>query len=100
MYQYTFLPFGLHVSSGFFQSATDSVIKGLDSVLAYQDDLLIFGLNKKEYDARLTQLLEQFVASNVAIKPSKCVFGVSELEFLESTVDARGLRSDPTRFKP
>ena len=100
MYQYNFLPFGLHVSSGLFQSAIDGVIKGLEGVLAYQDDVLIFGMNKNEHDARLTKLLERFVARNVAIKPSKCVFGVSELEFLGFTVDARGYRPDPTRFKP
>ncbi|VDP70453.1 unnamed protein product [Echinostoma caproni] len=47
MYQYNFLPFGVHVSSGLFQSVIDSVIKGLDDVLAYQDDVHIFGLNKK-----------------------------------------------------
>ncbi|VDP78919.1 unnamed protein product [Echinostoma caproni] len=95
-----FLPFGLHVSSELFQLAINSVIKGLDGVLAYQDDVLIFGLNKKEHDARLTQLLERFAARNVAIKPSKCVFGVSELEILGFTVDSRGYRPDPTRFKP
>ncbi|VDP94919.1 unnamed protein product [Echinostoma caproni] len=100
MYQYNFLPFGLHVSSGLFQSAIDSVIKGLDGVLAHQDDALSFGLNKKDQDARLTQLLERFAAINVAIKPSKCVFGVSELEFLGFTVDSRGYRPDPTHFKP
>ncbi|VDP90102.1 unnamed protein product [Echinostoma caproni] len=100
MYQYNSLPFGLRVSSGLFQSAIDSVIEGLDGVLAYQDDVLIFGLNKKEHDDRLTQVLERFASRNVAIKPSKCVFGVSELEFLRFTVDSRGYRPDPTLFKP
>ncbi|VDP90553.1 unnamed protein product [Echinostoma caproni] len=100
MYQCNFLPFGLHVSSSLFQLAIESVIKGLDGVLAYQDDVLIFSLNKKEHDARLTQLLERFPSKNVAIKPSKCVFGVSELEFLGFLVDSRGHCPDPTRFKP
>ncbi|VDP34918.1 unnamed protein product [Echinostoma caproni] len=57
-YQYNFLPFGLHASSGLFESAIDSVIKGLDGVLVYQDDVLTFVLYKNEHDARLTQLLE------------------------------------------
>ncbi|VDP72807.1 unnamed protein product [Echinostoma caproni] len=100
MYQYKSLQFELLVSSGLFQSAIDSLIKGIDGVLAYQNDVLIFGLNKEEQDARLTQLLERFAARNVAIKPSKCVFGVSELEFLGFTVDGRGYRPDTTRFKP
>ncbi|VDP23364.1 unnamed protein product [Echinostoma caproni] len=100
MYQYDILLFGLHVSSGFFQSAIDSVIKGLHVVLAYQDDVLIFGLNKQEHDARLTQLLERSVPKNVAIELFKCVLGVSELEFPGFTVDSRGYRLYPTRFKP
>ncbi|VDP84440.1 unnamed protein product [Echinostoma caproni] len=79
MYQYNFLPFGLHVSSGLFQSAIVSVIKRFDGVLANQDDVLIFGLNKKEHDARLTQLLERFAARNVAIKPSKCVWWIPQV---------------------
>ncbi|VDP94247.1 unnamed protein product [Echinostoma caproni] len=45
-------------------------------------------------------LLERFAARNVAIRPSKCVFGVSEVEFLGFTVDSRGYHPDPTRFKP
>ncbi|VDP38321.1 unnamed protein product [Echinostoma caproni] len=78
----------------------DSVSKELDGGLAYQDDVLIFGLNKKEHDARLTQLLERFAARNIVIKMSKCVFGGSELEFLGFTVDSCGYRFDPTCFKP
>ncbi|VDP87737.1 unnamed protein product [Echinostoma caproni] len=89
-YQYHFLPFGLHVSFGLFQLAVDSVIKGLDGVLAYQDDVLVFGLNINEHDARLTQLLERFVARTAAIKQSKCVFGLGELEYLGFIVDAHG----------
>ncbi|VDP93456.1 unnamed protein product [Echinostoma caproni] len=72
-----------------------TVIKGLDGVLAYQDDVLIFGINKKEHDARLTQLLERVAARNVAIKPSKCVFGTrfKPLTNIELPKDQTHLRS-------
>ncbi|VDP65681.1 unnamed protein product [Echinostoma caproni] len=79
MYQYNFLPFGF-------------AIKGLDGVIAYRDDVLIFDLNKKEHDARPTQLLERFAAGNVAIKLSKCVFGVNSWEWSMECKDIlRGL---------
>ncbi|VDP79126.1 unnamed protein product [Echinostoma caproni] len=39
----------------------------------------------------------RLLQGNVAIKPSNCVFGVSELEFLGFTFDSR---PDSTRFKP
>ena len=100
LYQYNFLPFGLHVSSGIFQSAIDHVLKGIYGVLAYQDDVIIFGRSKEEHDHRLRRLLHRFVEHNVAIKPSKCVFGESELEFLGFTVSASGYRPDSARLTP
>ncbi|VDP73435.1 unnamed protein product [Echinostoma caproni] len=45
------------------------------------------------------KLLKRFVARNMAIKPTKRIFVVSELELLGFTVDARGHSPDPTRFK-
>ncbi|VDP90531.1 unnamed protein product [Echinostoma caproni] len=60
LYQCNFFPFVLHTSSGIFQVATDEVIHGLDGVLAYQDDIIIFGATKAEHDERLTNLLERF----------------------------------------
>ncbi|VDP96487.1 unnamed protein product, partial [Echinostoma caproni] len=74
LYQYNFLPFGLHTSSGIFQAAIDEVIHGLDGVLAYQDDIIVFGATKAEHDDRLTNLLERFAQKNVSIRASKCMF--------------------------
>ncbi|VDP21430.1 unnamed protein product [Echinostoma caproni] len=70
----------------------DIIIKGLDGVLAYQDDVLIFGPNKKEHDARLTQLLERFAAGNVAIKAVQ-VTRFKPLTNIESPKDQTHLRS-------
>ena len=75
LYQFNFLPFGLHVSSGIFQTAIDHVLRGIDGVLAYQDDVIIFGRTRDEHDCRLRELLQRFVDRNVAIKPFNCVFG-------------------------
>ncbi|VDP88861.1 unnamed protein product [Echinostoma caproni] len=100
LYQYNFLPFGLHKSSGIFQAAIDEVIRGLDGVLAYQDDVIVFGTTKAERDDRLLKLLERFAQKNVSIRASKCMFSSPELEFLGFTVDAKGYRPDPSRFRP
>ncbi|MBM6549447.1 RNase H-like domain-containing protein, partial [Streptococcus dysgalactiae] len=60
----------------------------------------MFGANKAEYDHRAIRLLERFAAMNVFITSSKCVFGSTELEFLGFTIDAKGYRPNPTRFRP
>ncbi|VDP25652.1 unnamed protein product [Echinostoma caproni] len=100
LYQYNFLPFGLHTSSGIFQAAIDEVICELDGVLAYQDDVIVFGTTKAEHDDRLLKLLEPIAQKNGSIRASKCVFSSPELEFLGFTVDAKGYHSDPSCFRP
>ena len=100
LFQFNFLPFGLHVSSGIFQSTIDDVISGLQGVMAYQDDVIVFATSKEEHDKKLINLLEEFVKKNVCIKPSKCIFGSTELEYLGFTVGVNGYRPDPSRFKP
>ncbi|VDP66726.1 unnamed protein product [Echinostoma caproni] len=74
LYQYNFLPFGLHTSSSIFRVAIDDVIRGLDGVLAYQDDVILFGTTKAEHDDKLLKLLERFAQNNVSIRASKCMF--------------------------
>ncbi|VDP90250.1 unnamed protein product [Echinostoma caproni] len=100
LYQYNFLPFGLHTSSGIFQAAIDEVIRGLDGVLPYQDYVIVFGTTKAEHDDRLLKLLEWFAIKNVSIRASKCMFSSPELEFLGFTVDTQRCRPDPSRFRP
>ncbi|VDP91295.1 unnamed protein product [Echinostoma caproni] len=83
-----------------YPAAIDEIIRGLDGVLAYQDDVIVFGKTKAEHDDRLLRLLERFSKKNVSIRASKCMFSSPELEFSGFTVDAKGYRPDPSRFPP
>ncbi|VDP95939.1 unnamed protein product [Echinostoma caproni] len=99
LFQYNFLPFGLHVSSGIFQSTIDNVLSKLRDVLTYQDHVKMFGTKKEAHDNNLKKILERFMGKNVRIKSSKCMFGMMELEFLGFTVCSKVYRPDPNRFK-
>ncbi|MDY6929942.1 MAG: RNase H-like domain-containing protein [Pseudomonadota bacterium] len=98
LYQYNYLPFGLHVSSGIFQAAIDDVLQGIHGVLAYQDDVIIAGKTKEEHDRHLMALLQRLAERNVAIRPTKCVFASTELQFLGFNVSSKGYRPDPQRY--
>ncbi|VDP38721.1 unnamed protein product [Echinostoma caproni] len=73
-----------------FQAAIDEVIRGIDAVLAYHDDVIVFGTTKAEHDDRLLKLQERFDQKNVSIRASKCMFSSPELECLGFAVDAKG----------
>ena len=57
LYRYNYLPFGLTVSSGEFQQRINEVIHGLEGTRAYQDDILVYGVNREQHNARLHKLL-------------------------------------------
>lgn len=89
IFQFDFLPFGPHLSSGVLQAAIDSVIQGLDGVLAYQDDIIIFGATRREHDLRLKSVLIRLTQRDAPISTTKCKFDVFELEFLSARLPTR-----------
>ncbi len=42
LFAYNFLPFGLSVSLSIFQKTINGIIRGIDGVVAYQDDVTVF----------------------------------------------------------
>ncbi|VDP77747.1 unnamed protein product [Echinostoma caproni] len=99
LHQYNFLPFGLQTSSEIFQIVVDEVICGLNGVLVYQDDIIVFGTTKAEHEDRLLKILERLAQKNVSIRAFKCMFSLPELECLGLTVNAKGYRPDPSSFR-
>ena len=100
LYRYNFLPFGLNVSPSIFQECINEVIKDLQGVKAYQDDLIVYGKDKQQHNERVISLLNRLLEKNVSINASKSVFGVHKLEYLGFIVEEEGYRPDPTRLDP
>ncbi|MBM6549407.1 reverse transcriptase family protein, partial [Streptococcus dysgalactiae] len=94
LFRYNFLPFGLNVSPAIFQDIMNQIVKGLDGVEVYQDDIFVHAPDKQTHDAHLLSLLKRFVEFNVAVNPKKCEFSVSRFSCLGYVVDADGFRPD------
>lgn len=54
------------------------------------DDLLIASSSPEEHKHHLRKVLEHLNDHGVIINPSKCVFGVAQLQFLGYQVDSKG----------
>mgnify|MGYP003467003963 CR=1 FL=1 len=100
LYQYNFLPFGLSVSPNIFQTTINEVIKGIQGVRAYQDDLIVFGKSSDEHRRNLKQLLERLKQFNVKINASKSIFGVQKIKYLGYCIDRNGITPDQERIQP
>lgn len=73
------------------------VTKGLNFVFVYIDDVLIFSHSVEEHIEHLTKLFQRLSEFGLRIKPSKCLFGVSELTFLSHKITMDGITPSPNR---
>ena len=97
--QYTRLPMGLKESSSVFQRLVAQTLAGLDGVVFYIDDILVFGKNQAEHDGRLQKVLQRLEGADFRLAPDKCQFGASQVRFLGHLIGKDGVRPDPKNLQ-
>ena len=63
------------------------------------DDLLIFGWTKEEHDRNLKAVLIRMQENNMTLNIKKCIFGVTEIEYLGHILTQEGIRPDPKKLE-
>ncbi|CAH8547737.1 unnamed protein product [Schistosoma rodhaini] len=99
LFEFLRMPFGLKNAAQTFQRLMDEVTRGLDFVFVYIDDVLIASSSLEEHLQHLQTLFERFKSYGVVINPSKCIFGVSALEFLGHYIDSQGIKPLPQKVE-
>ena len=61
------------------------------------DDVIVWGANKEEHDARLRKVLNVVKDANLKLKKEKCEFGVSQLTFIGDLLSDSGVKPDPSK---
>ncbi|CAL8071465.1 unnamed protein product [Calicophoron daubneyi] len=100
LFRYKFLPFGLSVSPAIFQDVMNKLVAGIEGVVVYQDDIIVFGPDKAAHTERLLALLGRSANANVAINPKKCLFSVDHFTCLGYEVNGQGFKPDSKRLLP
>jgi transposase InsO family protein len=57
----------------------------------YLDDCIVHGQGADQFLDRLRQVLERFRKHNILLKPTKCKFGMSEVEYCGKLISKEGL---------
>ncbi|XP_044166137.1 uncharacterized protein K02A2.6-like [Acropora millepora] len=99
LYQYQRLPFGVASAPAIFQSTMDTILKGIDGVVCYIDDILITGRNDQEHRNRLEAVLSRLERYGVQLKWSKCSFLQKKVQFLGHVIDAEGVHPSPEKVQ-
>ena len=98
LFQYNRLVFGVSTAPGIFQRTMETVLQGIDGVLAYLDDILVCGSSQSEHDQRLAAVLARLQESGLRCNRDKCEFGVDGVEYLGFRIDGKGLHHPTARY--
>ena len=90
------LPQGLKNSSSIFQNCIESTLKGIKGVVIFQDDVLLYGTTKDQYEKRMLAVKSRQREKNFTINEKKSNSKpVSSVSFLGYSVSKEGIAPNP-----
>ena len=90
-WQFRRLPMGLRNSAQSFQRLIDTVLAGMENIVVYMDDILVYSKNQKEHMETLEEIFKRLEAAGLAINAKKCIFGQQTVEFVGYVVNRDGI---------
>lgn len=99
MFEFSFMTFGLRNAAQTFQRLIHEVVRGLDFVFPYIDDIFIASSSSEEHLEHLRQLFERLQRYNLTVNVAKCEFGQTKIIFLGHLVTPQGIHPIPERVE-
>lgn len=97
LYRYNRLPFGVSSAPAIFQRVMESLLKGIDGVVVYIDDILVTGKTEEEHLSTLGEVLTRLQSAGLHLKKEKCKFLCESVTYLGHRIDANGLSPLPEK---
>jgi hypothetical protein len=91
LWEFLFIAFGLRNAAQALQRLKDNILMGLDYVFSFLDDDRVFSKSREQHWAHLRTLLAILDANGLALNLEKCLFAVSELDFLGHRISVVGV---------
>jgi hypothetical protein len=100
-YAYAIIPFGLKNATATFQRAMDHAFSGLigNFMTDYQYDLMVHSKKWEDNIHHLRKVFERYRLYGISLNPKKCLFIVTQGNFLGHITCKEWIYIDPKRFK-
>lgn len=99
LFEFTVMPFGLKNAPSTFQRFIHEVLRGLDFVFAYIDDILIASVSEDEHFHHLKVVFDRLLKFGLSINMSKSQFGLKEVQFLGYHISLEGTKPLPDKVQ-
>lgn len=97
LFQYTRLVFGLSSAPAIFQRAMVEILRGLEGVAVFIDDILIAAPTARQHWRRVEAVLTRLQDAGLVLQRAKCVFFQTHVEYLGYIIDEAGIHTDPDK---
>ena len=98
-YRFTQLPFGIKSAPEVFQKKMSQVLEDIDGAEAIVDDILVWGRDIQEHDARLKKVLDRVKEVSLKLNPNKCQIRKEEIPHVGHLLTKDGLKPDPEKIR-
>ena len=95
LFQMTRLPKGMKNSSAIFQRVMEQILKGIQGLIIYQDDILLHAPSSDALAKRLSALFRRLQEKGITVNHDKSVLNTTEVKFLGHVLSSEGIRPDP-----
>uniref|UniRef100_A0ABD2X2W1 Reverse transcriptase domain-containing protein n=1 Tax=Trichogramma kaykai TaxID=54128 RepID=A0ABD2X2W1_9HYME len=92
LHQYKRLMLGISCAPECFQKILERILLPCEGVTNFIDDIIVFGSNLDEH-MRLRKLLVVLEENNILLNKAKCIYGVTQVQFLGHELSSKGIKS-------
>jgi Reverse transcriptase (RNA-dependent DNA polymerase) len=101
LFKPTVMFFGMCNSPATFQAMMDSIFSDMIEecmVIVYMDDILIFANNQEDLQKHTKMVLQQLWEHDLFLKPKKCEFNKTTMEYLGLIIQEGKLSMNPLKL--
>ncbi|XP_055899833.1 uncharacterized protein LOC129928659 [Biomphalaria glabrata] len=98
-YMFHYLPFGLSGAPSHFNKVVKSMLRGVENVLFYFDDICIFSEDWESHSKSVRNVFCALRENGLTLKPDKLEVGYTSVKFLGHNVGQGVIKPDPSNVK-
>lgn len=98
-YRFTRLPCGIKSAPEVFQQQMSEIFEDIKGVKVIVDDILVWGRDVPELDARMKQVLDRAREVNLKLNRKKCQVRKAEVHYVGHLPTKDGLKPDPQKIR-
>ena len=91
LFEFLKMPFGLCNAAQAFQRFMDLVVRGLEGVYVYIDDILVSSTTAEEHETQLRALFRRLNDHGLVVNPQKSILGAKAVQTLRSHQARQGI---------